>query len=366
MADGLADFINAKLADAGGQDGGTGDDQESLESPESHDDGDDGDQDQDGSQSLSGDPGDTDGGPDDGSDADEERQVVDSRSRLLRNIDKLERNLTAERAKAKELEQRLRQLEQQSADPEDELEMVRNRIARRMGLDPTDQRVSERMFDLSRDITVAHLGEDVDSDPDLKKRRQELTEERRRRDERIAAEKRIEELERRDRDREAQAQRREAVADVSQMLAATPHPFLSAAVDNPAEAIVDMALQAINEGRVSVRTAEEGARLVQQISANLESFHRKRAERLAALLGDSADNRIGTNVNTTDRDKAAKRTQTGATKRRAPAVGSNGGGGRGRPSPAGDPEMADEGPEDLGSFMNRRKREAESYRRGGR
>lgn len=304
-------------------------------------------------------------------DDDEERQQAqnDSRSKLIRNISKLERRTTEYRQQLKEREEQLRQAQEQlaalaGADDDDDLDLLRRRAARKLGVREDDPAVMEYLFDKARDITSLHIG---DADPDLKKRKEELLAERKRRDAQIQAERRIKELEEKDRQREVQAQRREAVADIQQMLSTKPHPFLSAAVDDPASVIMEIALEAVTAGRVQApKTAEDGAKLIGQIAANLEAHHRKRAQKLAALLGESADNRLDNNVNTPDRNSAAKKTQTGATKRRAPAVGSNGGGGRGRPSPDRDPEMADEGPEDLGSFMNRRKREAASYRRGSR
>ncbi len=299
------------------------------------------------------------------SDEAETEAPQETRGRLVRNLAKQEKALTGARSRIKELESEVARLKRESEDPEDAVEMLRGRVAKKMGLRPDDPRVSERLFDISQDLTIAHLGEAADRDPELKQRRQQLAEDRRRRDERLAQERRIEELERRDRDREAAAQRREAVDAVRSMLSSNPHPFLSAAVEDPAGEVVELAMRAISEGHVELRTPEDGARLVQQIAANLESAHKAKAKKLAGLLGNSAAGDLRTQMNTDDRGGAASRKQGGATKLRAGASTTSGGGGRGRPTA--DPEMADdEGPEDLHAFVNRMAQRAQATRRGAR
>jgi hypothetical protein len=299
--------------------------------------------------------------------------AVDSRSRLVRNISRLERDRTAKASRIRELEGEVDRLRRESEGPADPLEAFRHRVARHMGVPANDPRVSERLFEYSQDITVEHLGEAVDSDPRLAERRRQIIEERRRRDERETQERRIRELEERDRTREERAQHRDAVAGVREMLAAEPHPFLGAAVDDPAELVMRLGVEAVRSGRATARTPEEGALLLRRIMGNLERNERQRAERAAKLLGkavpkaDSRGRDIGSDMDTDVRGGAASGKRGGATKRRAQDTAASGGGGRGRPlGPP--PEAADEeaGPEDLHAFVNRMVERENRVRRGGR
>lgn len=327
-----------------------------------------GDDDGDRDQGTEGDPeveaqGDREGT--DQGDPDEPEQPRDSRSRLVANIAKQEKALTGARSKIKELEQRVEQLSRQvQDDPDDYVEMLRGRVARKMGLEPNDPAVSERLFEISQDVTVQHLGEAVDKDPELKRRRERVLEERRIKDERRDLERRKAELERQQQEREVQEQRRGAVEATRAMLTTGKHPFLTAAVDDAADLVTDLALRAIREGQATVKSHEDGARLLQTIARNLEEHHRDRAKRLAKLLGPSEGTRLDTDMDNDARGSTASRKQGGARKRGA-AGGTMGGGGRGRPEGRAQDDESDQ-PEELHEFVNRMAQRAQSQRRGVR
>lgn len=308
---------------------------------------------------------------DDGGDTDDEPKDprAESHSRMVRKLAQRERELSEHRAQVKERDRRIAELEQRvraaEADDGDDISLLRSRAARRLGVKADDPKVNEYLFELSRDVTLDHLGDAVESDPDLKRIREERRAERQRRDERRELESRIERIERERQEAEQRANRAQATAAVGQFLSANSerHPFLMAQNDvDPVETVSDLAFEAIRTGQFEVRRGESqdqaAGRLLQTIAGNLDAHYRGLAEALSKKLrpaADSADDDI--DVPTERAGKAKKQAQgkrTGTT--------GTGGGGRGRPSAQ--PREDDDEEETLGSFMRRELSRDAAGRRG--
>lgn len=297
-------------------------------------------------------PSDEDEGSDD--DADDKKDArAESHSRMVRKLAQRERELTEHRAAVKDRDRRIAELEQRLAqqDPDDDLSLLRARAARKMGVQPNDPKVNEYLFDLSRDITLDHLGDAVEADPDLKRIRDERKSERQRREERRELESRIERMEREKAEAEARAQRAGAQQAVGQFLSknAEAHPFLMAQNDvDPTETVTELAFEAIRTGQVEIRQGDDEAagRLLATIAKNLDAHYRGLAETLSKKLRPTAKNADdGIDVPTERAGKAKKQTQTKRT-----GTTGTGGGGRGRPSGQ---AQADDDADDLRSFMKR-------------
>lgn len=298
--------------------------------------------------------------------ADDAAGPSESYSRLVLKQGRLSRDLTARNARVRELEGQLAQRTQATQEPADVIELVRYRLARDLGVQPSDPRVNEALFELSKDITLDHLGSAADVDPGLKRLREERGVERKRREERRQLEDRIARIEGERTAAVMQAQRSAAEAGVTQILEreSERYGFLMAQGDvDPVQTVTDLALEAIRTGRVETPSTDKAAtKLIRQLASNLDAHYRSMAEVLAGKLnpqGQKSSNGLRTGKTQTQATPARKQAppkQTGAATR--------GGGGRGQPQAR--TEAPDDDEESLDSFMRAGYQAEQAARRGKR
>lgn len=298
----------------------------------------------------------------------------ESYSRMVRNAAKQARSATAANQRIRELETRLSQAERTRQEPADVMDLIRGRLARDMGVQANDPRVREALFELSRDITLEHLGQAVDADPELKRLRSEREGLKRTQAERRALEDRIARIEQEKVEMQRLAERNGALGGVTQLLAreAESLPFLMAQTDvDPAGEIVDLILEAISTGQLANPTDDLAAtRLVRRMARNLDSHYRQLAETLSSKLGRRADESADSDPDDEkprqrlgSQDDARKGKRQGAPARQRGTTGA-GGGGRGLPTPRQNGAEPDED-EDMTSWW-KRQHELETARGSGR
>jgi hypothetical protein len=264
--------------------------------------------------------------------------------------------MTQLRARERDLQRQLQQaqqLQQSNREPDDIIELARHRLARSFGTnDVNDPRVKEALFELSRDITLEHLGAAADKDPELRKIREQRAEQRRRDADRRGLEERIERMERDRQEADRRSEQTQVMSTLNRIIQndARHLPFLLAQTDvDPAETVFELVQEAVRTGQAPIPRTNDPAeadrlaiKFARDIAKRLDTHYRGLAEVLASKLNppedDEADedaqqvakkvrSQLSNRVQTKTAPKAAKMQQ--APKRRTGATGT-GGGGRGR------------------------------------
>lgn len=297
------------------------------------------------------------GGDDGGEDGDggPKPTTSDSHARMVRKLAQRERELSDHRSALRDRDRQIVELQSrlQAQEPEDLMELVRGRVAKRLGVDAKDSRVDDALFELSKDMTLELMGDAALADPELKRLREERLSDRQRRQERRELESRIERMEREKAAAEQRAGTAEAIRMTGEFLKGNEarYPFFMGQGDvDPAETILELTADAIREGRVQVRRGETQdqavGRIMDEFALSLDGHYRQLAETLSKKLpkrAGSAEDRIDEISRPTG--KATKQ----APQKRAGKTGT-GGGGRGAPRSK-DERDDEEEVDDLKSFI---------------
>lgn len=269
-------------------------------------------------------------------------------SKLTLKLRDREKELTTLRAEARALQEEVKRLSdvrrEQTAEPDDIVDHVRSIVVRKMGLKADDPRLKEVMNDLVADLTAEFVeGADaIDAFKDRKSARaKRLAEESKYRQ----VTEQIEQMKREKEEAQLQAAKANDQQVVTQFLTSNMErfPFLMDQTQvNPAEYILEAAVEAINTGAVPrPATRQDAQDLMDLIATNADAEYRALAEKLATRLGKGA----------TVKSEQSKAKKHNPTKRTGTASGT-GGGGRGAPTPR--QEEQESADEDAESFIRRR------------
>jgi anti-sigma28 factor (negative regulator of flagellin synthesis) len=335
-------------------------------------------------EDLPGDDDDSDGGSDEGgepadaSDAASEESDGDAvrargRERLAGKLSAKEQELRAANRRVRELEAKLKLAERTDGDSdliEDRVAYVRGQIAKGLGLKADHARVAEELRELMNDLVLADVTPEMLADPKHEALRRQVEEQRARnqgRRDRIAVERRLAEVER----REAEAAAAQTAARVKGQLdgwlrtTAEGLPYLSENPDgHPVELVYEALLLRQDEGH-DLSTPEAMTAAVTDIVGRLESHYASVADRLAAVKA-KRDAATGIDRGSAKRQAGAASGPKGRTGGRAGSVSSGAGtvtaskgnGGRGSA-----PSRTEDDEESFDEFLQRGLSEARAARR---
>lgn len=281
-------------------------------------------------------------------DADSKRQQ--SFSRMQRNLSRSAKELQEARAQIRALEQQVQQRQQVVEEYDDPIEDIQNRMARKLGVNPTDSKVKEALRQLAIDMT-AEVFDEADSDGHLKSIKEKRAAERKIAERERALTKRLDEIDGRRLQAEQAAIKSQTESMVQQFItsnaASTPNVLAAqeAGLVNPVEEIWAAAEAGITSGEFPTpRDAKEAHKILKVVADRLEQYFENAAKKLSSRINNS-------NKQTTTPNRSNKQTQT---KQRVTT--GTGGGGRGRATSNAVTRSSDDDDDSFASWVRKQRK----------